>query len=165
MITPKTKQALDAALDELKRDGYRVLVIMLGQQADEDGAEVLCSETNDLQASLGMLRTTFERFILPAMQETKATEDSSRGNCVPVKVRKPVEPWEASSRMKPDGTWEKFPLGQKPTLLTALSPECSSGGCEKCAGFFSRDDFHKEFIFCVHECHLASHHDSYVPRP
>ena len=52
MMTSKTKRSLDAAVDELKRNGYMVLVIMMDQKADQTQAmgsavEVLCSETND----------------------------------------------------------------------------------------------------------------------
>ena len=52
MMTKATKRCLDAAVDELKRDGYRVLLIMFDTKSDESlpmgsAMEVLCSETND----------------------------------------------------------------------------------------------------------------------
>lgn len=61
-----TKRTLDAAVDELKRDGYMVLVVMLDQKAPEDrriggAVEVLCSETNDPRLLGAMLRTTLEQ--------------------------------------------------------------------------------------------------------
>jgi hypothetical protein len=66
-----TKRALDAAVDELKRDGYMVLMIMLDQKKDETGqmgtsVEVLCSETNDPRMLAAMLKTTLEQLTGPA---------------------------------------------------------------------------------------------------
>jgi len=69
-MTAKTKRALDGAIDELKRDGYMVLVVMLNQKSDEakpmgSGVEVLCSETNDPRVLGAMLRTTLESLSVP----------------------------------------------------------------------------------------------------
>lgn len=66
MMTSVTKRALDAAVDELKRNGYMVLIVMLDQKADQKEAlgsavEVMCSETNDPQMLAAMLRTTLEQ--------------------------------------------------------------------------------------------------------
>ncbi len=66
MLTGNTKRTLDAAVDELKRNGFMVLVIMLDQKSDEahpmgHGVEVLCSETNDPQLLGAMLKTTLEQ--------------------------------------------------------------------------------------------------------
>lgn len=66
MMTNHTKRTLDAAIDELKRNGYMVLVIMLDQQADETNhmggaVEVLCSETNDPRLLAAMLKTTLQQ--------------------------------------------------------------------------------------------------------
>ena len=66
MMTKTTKRALDAAVDELKRNGYMVLVVMLDQKADESqpmgkGVEVLCSETNDPRILAAMLKETLHQ--------------------------------------------------------------------------------------------------------
>lgn len=71
MMTTFTKRKLDAAIDELKRNGYMVLIIMLDQKADETnamgkGVEVLCSETNDPKLLGAMLKTTLEQLTGPA---------------------------------------------------------------------------------------------------
>lgn len=52
MMTSHTKRCLDAAVDELKRDGYSVLLLMFDRKSDESlpmgsALEILCSETND----------------------------------------------------------------------------------------------------------------------
>ncbi len=50
MLKSHTKRALDAAVDELKRDGYVVLVMMLAKGKDDEpmpSMEVLCSETSN----------------------------------------------------------------------------------------------------------------------
>ena len=65
-MTNHTKRTLDAAVDELKRNGYMVLIVMLDQKADQTQAmgnavEVLCSETNDPKLLSAMLRTTLEQ--------------------------------------------------------------------------------------------------------
>lgn len=70
MMTKHTKKALDTAVDELKRNGYMVLVIMLDQKRDETEAmgnavEVLCSETNDPKLLGAMLKTTLEQLTAP----------------------------------------------------------------------------------------------------
>ncbi len=51
-MTSHTKRQLDAAIDELKRDGYSVIILMLNKNSDESRSlgsalEVMCSETND----------------------------------------------------------------------------------------------------------------------
>ena len=66
MMGKQTKRALDTAVDELKRDGYMVLIVMLDQKQDEsrpmgNGVEVLCSETNDPRMLAAMLKTTLEQ--------------------------------------------------------------------------------------------------------
>ena len=70
MMTAHTKRTLDAAIDELKRCGYMVLVVMLDQKSDPNkpmgtGVEVLCSETNDPQLLGAMLKTTLESLSVP----------------------------------------------------------------------------------------------------
>lgn len=48
MLRSHTKRALDAAIDELRRDGYVILVLMLAKPKDDEPMpemEVLCSET------------------------------------------------------------------------------------------------------------------------
>lgn len=52
MMTSHTKHCLDVAIDELKRNGYSVLMLMFDQKSDEalamgSALEILCSETND----------------------------------------------------------------------------------------------------------------------
>lgn len=69
-MTAKTKRALDGAIDELKRNGYMVLIVMLDQKSDPDkpvgtAVEVLCSETNDPQLLGAMLKTTLESLSAP----------------------------------------------------------------------------------------------------
>ena len=71
MMGKHTKRALDTAVDELKRDGYMVLVIMLDQKQEEtqrmgNAVEVLCSETNDPRMLAAMLKTTLEQLTGPA---------------------------------------------------------------------------------------------------
>jgi hypothetical protein len=66
MMGKHTKRALDAAIDELRRDGYMVLIVMLDQKSDPNkpmgsGVEVLCSETNDPKLLGAMLQTTLEQ--------------------------------------------------------------------------------------------------------
>jgi len=66
MMTNHTKRALDVAVDELKRNGYMVLIVMLDQKADQSQAmgsavEVMCSETNDPKMLAAMLQTTLEQ--------------------------------------------------------------------------------------------------------
>jgi hypothetical protein len=69
-----TKRYLDAAVDELRRDGYMVLVVLLDQKSDEQKAmgnamEVLCSETNDPNILAAMLRNTLACLSNPAPPE------------------------------------------------------------------------------------------------
>lgn len=78
MMGKHTKRSLDTAIDELKRDGYMVLIVMLDQKKDQNQAigaavEVLCSETNDPRLLGAMLRTTLE-------QLTGQGEDDRRVN-------------------------------------------------------------------------------------
>jgi hypothetical protein len=66
MMGKHTKRALDAAIGELRRDGYMVLIVMLDQKSDPNkpmgsGVEVLCSETNDPKLLGAMLQTTLEQ--------------------------------------------------------------------------------------------------------
>lgn len=66
MMTSVTKRSLDAVVDELKRNGYMVLIVMLDQKADQNEAmgsavEVMCSETNDPKMLAAMLQTTLEQ--------------------------------------------------------------------------------------------------------
>ena len=73
-MTSHTKRALDVAIDELKRNGYMVLVVMLDQKSDPDkpmgaGVEVLCSETNDPRLLGAMLKTTLESLSLPVVAD------------------------------------------------------------------------------------------------
>lgn len=64
------KQALDTAVDELRRSGYMVLVIMLDQKSDEskklgNAVEVMCSHTNDPRILAAMLKETLESLSNP----------------------------------------------------------------------------------------------------
>jgi hypothetical protein len=153
MITAESKQALDKAVDQLKRDGYTALVIMFDQKGDQNHADVLSSETNDSQLLQEALKTTLERFF---------PQDDSRTS---IGGRAPVQEWEVSAWGEADGTWKKFAPGQEPRRLTSVSTECARGECDQCKGIFSREDCPTRLIMCVHECHLAQHHDSYTPRP
>jgi len=61
MMRSCTKRQLDAAVSELKRDGYSVLILMLDKGKDESqplgsAMEVMCSETNDPQVLASMAR-------------------------------------------------------------------------------------------------------------
>lgn len=50
MLRSHTQRYVDAAVDELKRDGYTVLLLMLHKPKDDEpmtAMEVLCSETNN----------------------------------------------------------------------------------------------------------------------
>lgn len=50
MLTTHIKRAVDAAVDELKRGGFQVLILMLEKSKDDEqlhSMEVLCSETNN----------------------------------------------------------------------------------------------------------------------
>jgi hypothetical protein len=69
-MTKFTKAALDKAVDELKRNGYMVLIVMLDQKADQtkqmgNAVEVLCSETNDPRMLKAMLQTTLAQLCGP----------------------------------------------------------------------------------------------------
>jgi hypothetical protein len=87
MITAESKRALEKAVDQLKRDGYTVLVIM--QKSEQNSAEVLSSETNDPQLLQAALKTFFERFFPP--------DNSTNENTTPVDERSPVQEWELSA--------------------------------------------------------------------
>lgn len=59
MMRSHTKRALDVAVDELKNDGYMVLLIMFDQKSPDakgmgEAMEILCSETNDPQLLAAM---------------------------------------------------------------------------------------------------------------
>lgn len=89
MMTAFTKRTLDAAIDELKRSGYMVLVVMLDQKDQpcscngiimpsahceahgdrKPGVEVLCSETNDPKLLSAMLKTTLESLSGPVVAD------------------------------------------------------------------------------------------------
>lgn len=76
MMTKLMKKSLDTAVDELKRGGYAVLVVMLDQKRDESspmgsGVEVLCSETNDPKLLAAMLQTTLEQLSNPAAADRR----------------------------------------------------------------------------------------------
>ena len=75
-MTKHTKRSVDAAVDELKREGFMVLMIMLDQKKDETSqlgtsVEVLCSETNDPQMLAAMLRTTLEQLTGPVEEDRR----------------------------------------------------------------------------------------------
>ena len=152
MITAESKRALEKAVDQLKRDGYTVLVIM--QKSEQNCAEVLSSETNDPQLLQAALKTFFERFFPP--------NDSTKENITRVDECPPVQEWEVSSMVYGTSV-KRYVPGQEPRHLTSISAECVHGDCDKCSGLFSREDYPGRLIMCVHECHLAQHHDSYIP--
>jgi len=149
MITAESKRALDKAIDQLKRDGCTVLVVLRDQRSEDLSA--VCSETNDPQLLRAMLKTTFERMFPP--------DDSAKENSIVVDDRPPVQEWEVSS-MSYGTSVTNYALGQEPRHLTSISSECVHGNCDKCPGIFGREDYPKRLIMCVHECHLARHHDS-----
>jgi hypothetical protein len=75
-MTKFTKRSVDAAVDELKREGYMVLMIMLDQKSDEsnrmgNAVEVLCSETNDPRMLAAMLKTTLEQLTGPVEEDRR----------------------------------------------------------------------------------------------
>lgn len=75
MIGSHTKRILDAALDELKRDGYMVLAIMFDQKSDEqkamgDAVEVVCNFTTDQRVVAAMLKES-----LSVLSETRQDEE------------------------------------------------------------------------------------------
>lgn len=154
MITAESKRALEKAVDQLKRDGYTVLVIMFDKKGEQNNAEVLSSETNDPQLLQAALKTAFERFF--------PLDDPTKENTTPVDERPPVQEWEVSS-MGYGTSVTRYAPGQEPRHLTSISAECVHGDCDKCSGIFSREDYPGRLVMCVHECHLAQHHDSYIP--
>ena len=75
-MTKFTKRSVDTAVDELKREGYMVLMIMLDQKQSEDNrmgnaVEVLCSETNDPRMLAAMLKTTLEQLTGPVEEDPR----------------------------------------------------------------------------------------------
>lgn len=67
-----TKRCFDAAIDEGKREGYMILVILLDQKSDEQkpmgsAVEVLCSHTNDPQILGAMLKETLNTLTSPVV--------------------------------------------------------------------------------------------------
>ena len=156
MIAAESKRLLDKAVEQLRRDGYTVLVIMFEQKGEQKNAEVLYSETNDPQLLQAALKTTFERFF--------PLHESANENVSQADDRHPVQEWEVSS-MRYGTSETKYVPGQEPRHLTSISAECVRGDCDKCSGLFSREDYPGRLIMCVHECHLAQHHDSYIPLP
>ena len=64
MMRSHTKRTLDAAIDELKRDGFQVLILMLERCKDDHevlhGMEVLCSETNNPFIVAEMAKTALQ---------------------------------------------------------------------------------------------------------
>lgn len=73
MMTAHTKRALDGAVDELKRNGYMVLVVLIDTKEKQcedihtktSPVTVLSSETNDPIVLAELLRTTLETVINP----------------------------------------------------------------------------------------------------
>ena len=62
-MTNYTKRVLDGAIDELKREGYQVLVLMLERSNNDEpmkSMEVLCSETNNPLIVAEMAKTALE---------------------------------------------------------------------------------------------------------
>jgi hypothetical protein len=149
MISHESKQALARAVDQLKLDGYSALVIMFDQKGDQSTAEVMSTETNDSEL-LRSIKKTLELFSAPNLPREKY---------------QPVQEWEVSARGNPDGTWTRFEPGQEPKKLTSISVACVHAECHECQGIFRREDYPDEWILCVHECHLAQNHDSYVSPP
>lgn len=73
-MTEHTKRTLDAALDELKREGYMVLAIMFNQKSDEslrmgNAVEVTCNFTNDQRVVSAMLRESLAVLTQPREEE------------------------------------------------------------------------------------------------
>jgi hypothetical protein len=65
MMTARTKRFVDAAIDELKRNGYRSILILFNTKSDPDlplgeAMEVLCSETNNPKVVAGMAKMALE---------------------------------------------------------------------------------------------------------
>jgi hypothetical protein len=47
MIGTHTKRLVDAAIDELKRDHYKVIMLLQDERDDDNGIEILSSFTTD----------------------------------------------------------------------------------------------------------------------
>jgi hypothetical protein len=70
MMTTATKRLLDAAISELKRDGFSILLIMFDKKSPEDqpmgtAMEILCSETNDPQVLAAMAKDALTEMSRP----------------------------------------------------------------------------------------------------
>ncbi len=66
MLTTHIKRAVDAAVDELKRGGFQVLILMLERSKDDEqlhSMEVLCSETNNPLIIAEMAKTALEGLV------------------------------------------------------------------------------------------------------
>lgn len=69
-MTSATKRLLDAAVSELKRDGFSILLIMFDKKSPEDqplgqAMEILCSETNDPQVLAAMAKDALTEMSRP----------------------------------------------------------------------------------------------------
>jgi len=70
MMTNHTRRALAMAIDELKRDGYSVLLLMFDKKSDEsrplgEAIEILSSETNDPQLLAAMAKDALTEMSRP----------------------------------------------------------------------------------------------------
>jgi hypothetical protein len=70
MINSHTKRALDAAVSELQRNGYGVLILMFNKKQDEkrpmgEAIEIMCSETNDPQLLAAMAKDALTEISRP----------------------------------------------------------------------------------------------------
>jgi hypothetical protein len=70
LMTKATKRLLDAAVSELQRDGYMILLIMFDKKSDEAkpmglAMEILCSETNDPQILAAMAKDALTEMSRP----------------------------------------------------------------------------------------------------
>jgi hypothetical protein len=45
-------------------------------------------------------------------------------------------------------------------VLTATSPECQVGECEKCEGILHDEEHGDTPIFCIHDCHKVRNMDN-----
>ena len=73
-MNANTKRALDAALDELKREGYMILALIFNQKSDEslpmgNAVEVTCNFTNDQRIVSAMLRESLLVLTQPRDEE------------------------------------------------------------------------------------------------
>lgn len=70
MMTKHTKRLLDAAIDELRRDGYSVLMLMFDKKSDlsrplGDAIEILSSDTNDPHRLAAMAKDALTEMARP----------------------------------------------------------------------------------------------------